>query len=1042
MKKFRILCLFALVVFLMTFSCKKKSTLESYQETLQLFKNPSADFSTSPFWVWNDKVTHEKIDSQLVSYRDIGIRQVIIHPRPGLITPYLTAEWFALVNYAVEKAKSMGMKIWLYDENSYPSGFAGGNVPARMPEARSIMLQRIETLNPDTLKLKIICKFQKTRDKYVLIDSSSQVKSEIPFIVFAELPAPSSAWFGGFSYVDIMQKKVTQQFLDLTIGGYAVGLKNEFGNTVSGIFSDEPNISGVWGPNLIPYTPALFESFNKKYGYDLRASLPALFEETGNWRKVRHDFYSVLLDLFIDNWAVPYSEYCAKNNLLMTGHYWDHDWPRPTGVPDNMALEAYSQVPGIDVLMNNWYGGFSGQFGNNRMVRELGSLANQLGKKRRLSETYGASGWDLTFKDMKRIGDWEFALGVNLMNQHLSYMTIAGARKRDHPLSFSWIDPWWQDYRIMNDYFSRMSVALSSGQQVNKVLVLEPTTTAWMYFQANWAPDGSKENSWKEGNFGSLISSFHSFIDSLENWQIEYDLGCEDIIRKHARVESNKLVVGSREYSLIILPSSMENLDSYTLNLLDKYLRNGGIILSTTKLPAYIEGQASGKVMDLASNFSKKWTQVNEIRELDITRLIDQQFHFHVRQSNGMVFHQRRNYSDFELVFIVNSSDKLDALGSLSMNGESVEKWDPFTGDVSPFPFKSNDNHINLDVHIPPAGSLLLAVKNEKRESVSAYHSKPTRIAFKDDVRIDRLQPNILTIDYCDLLVKNQEFKEVYFYQANKEAFRAYGFDRDPWDNAVQYQSTIIQRDTFSANSGFNANYFLTIEKNTSLENLKLVAERPGIFKISVNGKSLEPLSGKTWIDKEFAMYSLDSVLKIGRNCISLSCQPMSIYAEVEPIYILGNFSLKPQNKGFSLLPEKKLLLGSWNQQGMPMYYDKVSYSHIFIVENVLGKYILTLGRWDGTCTEIIVNGHKAGIVAFPPYQMNITSCIKQGENSVQVIANGTLRNTLGPHHQGSKGSAWPGMFQSIEKGRSLAGDSYITFPYGLYDDYTIINEQ
>ena len=36
------------------------------------------------------------------------------------------------------------------------------------------------------------------------------------------------------------------------------------------------------------------------------------------------------------------------------------------------------------------------------------------------------------------------------MNQHLSYMTIAGARKRDHPLSFSWLDPWWQDYKMMN----------------------------------------------------------------------------------------------------------------------------------------------------------------------------------------------------------------------------------------------------------------------------------------------------------------------------------------------------------------------------------------------------------------------------------------------------------------------------------------------------------------------------------------------------------------------------------------------------------------
>lgn len=1042
MKQFNFYYLFAIIILLFAFSCKQKTSPENYQQILQLFKNPTADYSTAPFWVWNDKISYEKIDTQLLSYRNIGILQVIIHPRPGLVTPYLSSEWFEKVNYAVDKAKKLGMKIWLYDENSYPSGFAGGNVPAQMPESRAIMIQRIETALPDSLKLKIIARFQKIRDKNVLIDSSAQVKKGVPFTVFAELPASSSPWFGGYTYVDIMQKKVTQKFLDLTIGGYANLLKNEFGNTVSGIFSDEPNISSVSGNGLIPYTPALFEKFKNKFGYDLHSSLPSLYEETGNWRKVRHDFYSVLLDLFIDNWAVPYSEYCSINNLKMTGHYWDHDWPRPIGVPDNMALEAYSQVPGIDVLMNNWYGGFSGQFGNNRMVRELGSLANQLGKKRRLSETYGASGWDLTFKDMKRIGDWEFALGVNLMNQHLSYMTIAGARKRDHPLSFSWLDPWWPDYKIMNTYFSRLSVAMSSGQQENKILVLEPTTTAWMYYPADWAPSGNKRNSWKEGNFGGLISSFHSFIDSLENWQIEYDLGCEDIIKKYGRVESNKLIVGSSEYSLIILPSSMENLDNSTALLLEKYLKKGGLILSSTKLPTYTDGQANGRIMELASSFNKKWIQVNEIHEQDIKGLTSQSCLLQINQSNGLVFHQRRKVADFELVFIVNTNEKNYAYGSLTIDGGSIEKWDPFTGEVSPYPYLAQNNKLSAAIRIPPAGSLLLAIKNEKREPLSAFQSKPERILFKDELRIDKISPNILAIDFCDLKIKEKEFKEVYFYQANKEVFKAYGLDRNPWDNAIQFQSEVLQNDTFSASTGFRADYWLNIEKGTPLDGMQLVCERPAIFKISVNDKPIDPIIGVFWIDKEFAKYSLNGVLKTGKNRITVQCRPMSVFAELEPVYILGDFILKSQKKGFSLLPSKKLTLGSWNQQGMPMYFDKVSYTHTFVIEKILGKFILTLGKWDGACTDIIVNNQKVGIVAFPPYQIDITSYVRQGENSVQVIVNGTLRNVLGPHHQTSKGSAWPGMFQNIENGRSLAGDSYITLPYGLYEDFNLINEQ
>lgn len=1040
MKNINFFCL--VVILLLSGSCSKKPVTGTYLQTLQSFKSPEASYSTAPFWVWNDKVTREKIDTQLVSYHSIGIMQLIIHPRPGLVTPYLGPEWFELVNYAVLKAKSLGMKVWLYDENSYPSGFAGGNVPAEMPESRAIMIRKIETAKPDTIKLKILCRFQRNRDKYVLIDSASQVKKDQPFTVFAELPATSSSWYGGYTYVDIMQRKVTEKFLDLTIGGYAKSLGPEFGQTISGIFSDEPNISTVWGSDLIPYSPAVFENFKNKYAYDLHAYLPSLYEETGNWRKVRHDFYTVLLNMFIDNWAVPYSEYCAKCKLQMTGHYWDHDWPRPTGVPDNMALEAYSQVPGIDVLMNSWNGGFSGQFGNSRMVRELGSLSNQLGKKRRLSETYGASGWDLTFRDMKRIGDWEYALGVNLMNQHLSYMSISGARKRDHPLSFSWMDSWWSDYKIMNDYYSRLSAVMSEGRQENKVLVIEPTTTAWMYFPANWSPDGSKENSWKDGNFGGIISSFHSFIDSLESWQVEYDLGSEDIIKKHGKVESSSLYVGESSYSLVILPSSLENLDNSTVQLLEKFLKKGGKILSTNKLPAYAEGQANGKIMELASRFNKKWIQLNEIREADIQKLMEDDFHLHFSQGREMVFHQRRKFTDFEILFIANSGDKTEARGILNINAGSIEKWDPFTGEVSPFPYSLKDKQLETEIRIPAAGSLLLAIKKEKKEPVSVVPPKPVKLAFNEDLKINRSSPNILAIDYCDLTVKGKILKELYFYQANKEAFRAYGFDRDPWDNAVQFKSEIIKKDTFSQGTGLRIDYWLNIDKGTSLYGLKLVAERPGLFKVSVNGKSAKLIPNDHWIDKDFGVYSLDSLLNPGKNDISLSCEPMSVFAEIEPVYILGEFTLKPQNMGFSISPSLPLNPGPWNQQGMQMYSDKVIYSHSFSVKNVLGKYLLSLGKWDGACTEIIVNGKKAGIIAFPPFNIDITSLINQGENKVQVVVCGTLRNTLGPHHQASRGSAWPGMFQSIENGRSLSGDSYITLPYGLYEDYSLTNEQ
>ena len=116
-------------------SCAKPAEGPSYASILQAFADPPAAYRSAPLWVWNDKMTREEIKRQLEDFKARGIGGAFIHPRPGLITPYLTDEWFSLCAYAVEVGKGLGLKIWIYDENSYPSGFAGGHVPAAIPDA-------------------------------------------------------------------------------------------------------------------------------------------------------------------------------------------------------------------------------------------------------------------------------------------------------------------------------------------------------------------------------------------------------------------------------------------------------------------------------------------------------------------------------------------------------------------------------------------------------------------------------------------------------------------------------------------------------------------------------------------------------------------------------------------------------------------------------------------------------------------------------------------------------------------------------------------
>jgi len=98
-----------------------------------LFADPPAEFRAAPLWVWNDRVSKTEIDEQLADFKSKGIGGAFVHPRPGLITPYLSPEWLDLFKYAVDTGRRLGMKIWIYDENSYPSGFGGGHVPAAIP---------------------------------------------------------------------------------------------------------------------------------------------------------------------------------------------------------------------------------------------------------------------------------------------------------------------------------------------------------------------------------------------------------------------------------------------------------------------------------------------------------------------------------------------------------------------------------------------------------------------------------------------------------------------------------------------------------------------------------------------------------------------------------------------------------------------------------------------------------------------------------------------------------------------------------------------
>ncbi len=1013
---------------------KSETVVNSFETLKSLFKSPPVEYSTAPLWVWNDDVSEELIDEQLQDMKFGGIHGVFIHPRPGLITPYLSDRWFELCRYTVDKAKELDMEVWLYDENSYPSGFAGGHVPAEMPESynqgQGLEMEEVNRL-PVNAREKYYLVLKKVNSDF--IDITSQLKEEENkeghYYLFEKMYEKKSPWFGGFSYVDLLLEGVTEKFLEVTMTGYEKAIGHEFGKIVPGIFTDEPNIHA---PGGIRWTPALFTEFQKRWGYDLKTNLPSLFIETGNWQRVRHNYYGLLLEMFIERWSKPYFNYCEDNDLIFTGHYWEHGWPDPRHGGDNMAMYAWHQMPAIDNLMNQYSEKVNAQFGNVRAVKELSSVANQMGRSRTLSETYGAGGWDLRFEDMKRIADWQYVLGVNFLNQHLSYITIQGARKRDHPQSFSYHDPWWKYYHVLGDYCARLSLALSSGKQVNRLLVLEPTTTAWMYY--------STRNPHKK--FSYIGPSFQDFSFELEKYQIEYDLGSENIIKDNGKIVEDKFVVGERSYDLLILPPGVENLDKPTADLVEKYLKNGGKILSFGDVPQYIDGSLSNNLKMLASQYPEQWVTVNSMEDDGILDLLaSDRIQFNQPEKvSGILLHHRREFTDGDLLFLANTSIENWSTGSLVIKGKSAIELDPENGGSLPYPWKSKGHGIEIAYDLPPAGSLLLFVGNTPAtQPVLDAPGAVKLVSSSDKMKIERTGPNTLTLDYCDLKLDGMIEKDIYFYKAADKIFEHHGFAGNPWGESVQYKTSILDRDNFSEDSGFEADFSFVVDKDVERSTLRAVIERPKLWKLSINGHLVTPDQKENWLDRAFGVYSIGKHVIAGKNILTINGSPMSVHSELEPVYILGDFDLQSQKKGWKLIPASEIAMGSWRAQGLPYYSEGVSYTKNYRIKSGHKKYILKLPLWYGCVAEVKINRKYAGIIGWSPAELDITDRITNGDNEISVIVYGTLKNLLGPHYNGPlRGSAWPSSFHSAPPNQPMGTDLDF-IDYGLFDDFMII---
>ena len=478
---------------------------------------------------------------------------------------------------------------------------------------------------------------------------------------------------------------------------------------------------------------------------------------------------------------------------------------------------------------------------------------------------------------------------------------------------------------------------MSHGEQLNEILVLEPTTTAWMY-----QPDSSASDRLRE-----LGQSFQQLVNRLEHEQVEYDLGSEDILARHGSVSTAPpagqhrnppaawFVVGQRHYHTVVLPEHTENLNAPTVRLLQQYLAAGGRVLSAAAVPEFVDGAPSDRLKQAAQLAG--WQQVSQA-ELPQTLLERGRdgFAIHRRQTDqGLLFHHRRQLDDSQLLLLVNTSIEHPSSGTIYAPAKGVEQWSPATGRSTAYAFQPSGEGVTCNFDLPPCGSLLLWLSEVPLATAAPEPDSETPSDPAGEVIIRRLDPNVLTLDFVDLTLGDQTERGVYCYEATQRAFRHHGWQKNPWDHAVQFGDEIIRRD-FPADSGFQACYRFRIEQQVPAD-LAIVIERPDLYRISCNGQTVQAAQGQWWLDRAFGRIELAGMAQVGENVISLVACPMNVLHEIEPAYVVGDFSLRPTDAGFAIVPPEPLTLGPWNQQGLPLYGHTVSYAASFEVANPAG---------------------------------------------------------------------------------------------------------
>ncbi|MBQ6471230.1 MAG: hypothetical protein IJJ33_04540 [Victivallales bacterium] len=988
-------------------------------------RHPDAEWRGAPFWALNGELEPEEMRRQVRGFHECGLGGFFLHARTGLKTPYLSPRWFDCLRAAIDEAEKLGMKAWLYDEDRFPSGAAGGLVTCDPKyRAKGIFLERRPTgeahLPANTLAVfAAVFDDERIRTSRRL-DNPLDAHPDEELLIFYTDTIACSSWYNGYTYLDTLSEEAVARFIEVTHEAYARHFGDKFGTVIPGIFTDEPRYGFLihqpaWDTETrlaLPWSPGVLEKFAEDYGYDPVPRLPEFFFEVEGVDSTapRVHYVETLQEMFLHAFARQISQWCHAHNLLFTGHVVGEDSLsyQTQLVGSAMRFYEYMDMPGMDLLTEHHRAYLT--------AKQLASAARQLGKPRRLCECYGCTGWAFPPIGFQAIGDWLAALGVTFRCQHLAFYTMEGEAKRDYPCPVALQSNVPSAYREQEERAARLAKWLSWGRERRGILVISPIESAWAQFHCGWR---------KEEATLSLDIMFNRLAHLLLARQLDFDFGDEEILARHATCRDGLLAVGEAEYAAVVIPP-MTTIRTTTLRLLREFQRLGGQVIALGTPPDHLDGFAA----------SPEWPFPHCPDVEQLPALLEKRSPFRVlsdaKASSQLLCHWRED-SEGSVLFMCNTGHPIDddpddpgagyrepavtertgvapeiTVALDNSECRCLAEVDLDTGKLHDYPAKWQDGALCFNTSFDRLQSRLFVLSRHELAHVSKAVDSHDEIQRRASVvaqircwQVHLSEENVLLLDHF-----STDFcGSTYVLELDDLCRDRLGIPRreltmaQPWtrENAGHGEGRVALRAVFRCEAPLAGG-------------VTLAMERPDLYVCRLNGRDVKLTDGGCWHEPAWRKCRLpDGYVTIGENALELETCLNESHPGLESVFLLGDFSVVRDGEEFALgTPVRELGCGDWCGQGLPFYAGDVTYEAEVCLPRPASARIC-LGQFVGFPARVEAAGEVCSL-PLSPNETPVWSLPARFRLSVTVP--GSMRNACGPFWQTEVLPAWCGPVQ------------------------------